>query len=72
MEAPNFGRGFEFIEMMNFEEEDEPENEPQPDREVRLAHSGIFSRGAQFSNDQMVRATISGLVHHRNLVKVLK
>ena len=23
MEAPNFERGFEFIEMMNFEEEDE-------------------------------------------------
>jgi len=35
-------------------------------------HSGIFSRGAQFLNDSMVHADSSGLVHRRNLTKVLK
>ena len=36
------------------------------------SHSGIFSRGAQFLNDSMVHADSSGLVHRRNLTKVLK
>ena len=35
-------------------------------------HSGIFSHGAQFSDDQMVQAPSSELVHRRNLISGAK
>ena len=34
--AEDFDRGFDFIEMLNFEVENEPQNQPQANQEVRL------------------------------------
>ena len=37
-----------------------------------VGHSGNYPPGAQFLNDQLVQAHISGLAHPRNLIFVLK
>ena len=42
MMAQDFARGFDFIEQLNFEDENEPQNQPQAHQEVRLKGWAIW------------------------------